>query len=39
MEDRVGQQFKIALNSGIEFGILYDPNNEQKYAKVTLRKL
>ena len=31
MEDRIRREFKIALNSGIEFGILYD---KQEFTKV-----
>lgn len=34
MEDGGGGEFKIALNSGIEFGILFDPNDKRDEAVV-----
>ena len=36
MEDGVGGKFKIGLNSGIEFGLLYDPNEKRDEALVCL---
>lgn len=32
VEDGGGGEFKIALNSGIEFGMLFDPNNKREEA-------
>lgn len=34
MEDGGGAEYKIALNSGIEFGILYNPNDKRDEAVV-----
>ena len=35
----MGTNFKIPLNSAIEFGILYDPNNSRSEALVSERKM
>ena len=34
MVDGGGAMFKLGLNSGIQFGILFDPNNKREEALV-----
>lgn len=36
VEDGGGDSFKIGLNSGIEFGLLYDPNSKRDEALVRI---
>lgn len=35
IEEEAGRVFKVALNSGIEFGLLYDPSNKKDEALVS----
>jgi len=35
MKDGGGGEFKIPVNSGIEFGVLYDPNEKRAEAVVS----
>lgn len=35
IEEEAGRVFKVALNSGVEFGLLYDPSNKKDEALVS----
>lgn len=34
VHDGIGGVFKVALNSALEFGVMYDPNNDKEEALV-----
>ena len=38
ISDSNGGEYKIAMNSAIEFGVLYNPNNDLKSAQVCILK-
>ena len=39
VEDGSGESFKVAVNSAVEFGILYNPNNNVGEALVSHKSI